>query len=370
VQLRWKLSLAYLVGVLVVVAAIALTIRGTAVDAVDSHMGGMMAEMHRAMMGETTDIEQAVTAGINQAILIGLGVAALVALLTSLAASAWITRPLGHLADVAARIADGDYGRRVHYEARDEVGQFSRAFNEMASKLEATEQLRRELLATISHELRTPLTNIEGYMEALLDGVMPDDPETYQIVRKEAQRLSRLVSDIERVSRLEAGVEPIEPALVRVGDVVRQAVEAMRPRFEEKGLELTVDSDGSGQAWLDPDKGVQVLTNLLQNSLRYTPSHGQVRVVVRSDSATVRFAVEDSGIGIDPWDLPHIFERFYRADKSRSSAGGGAGIGLAVVKNLVEQMGGRIWAESEPGRGTRVSFTMPVQPPAFSGQEY
>lgn len=355
-QLRWKLSLTYLAAVLIVVAAVSLTIRGTAAEAVGSHMGGMMSMMGGGMMG---DIERAVEAGVNQAVTIGLAVAALVAVLTSVAASAWVARPLGHMAEVAGLIADGDYGRRVEYEARDEIGEFSRAFNEMATKLEATEQLRRELLATISHELRTPLTNIQGYMEGLIDGVMPDEPETFQLVRKEAQRLGRLVSDIERVSRLEAGAERIEPRLVQAATMVDHAVAGMRPQFEEKGLEFEVESVASEEVWADPDKGVQVLINLLQNSLNYTPVPGKVSLETRPDGESVRFTVRDSGIGIAAVDLPHIFERFYRADKSRSAAGGGAGIGLAVVKSLVEQMGGRVWAESEPGGGTRVSFTLP-----------
>jgi signal transduction histidine kinase len=360
VQLRWKLSLTYLLAVLVVVGAIAITIRATAVDAVDHHMGGLMAEMHRSMMGGEPDVEAAVVAGVERAILIGLGVALLAALMTTFAASAWITRPLGHMAEVAGSIADGDYERRVLYRARDEIGQFSRAFNGMAAKLQTTEQVRRELLVTISHELRTPLSNIEGYMEGMLDGVMPNDPETFQLVRSEAQRLSRLVADIERVSRLEAGAEHIEPRHVPVAAVVGQAAEGMRPSFEEKGLQLEVEADGSARGWLDPDKVVQVLTNLLQNALRYTQSPGVVRVVARQETDSVRFSVEDSGIGIARSDLPHIFERFYRVDRSRSRASGGAGIGLTVAKSLVEQMGGRIWAESEPGHGTTFHFTLPL----------
>jgi histidine kinase len=243
------------------------------------------------------------------------------------------------------------------------MGEFSRAFNEMASKLESTEQVRRELLANISHDLRTPLANIQGYMEGLIDGVMPNEPETFQLVRGEAERLTRLVAGIERVSRLEVGAEPIEPRVVEVGGLLSHAADGMRPQFEAKAVDLSVDASEHLRVRADPDKVVQILTNLLQNALRYTPPQGSVCVSAQAEGQFVRFSVGDSGVGISAQDLPHIFERFYRADKSRSALGGGAGIGLAVVKSLVEQMGGRVWAESAVGAGTKVSFVLPHAEP-------
>ncbi|MBN1629169.1 MAG: HAMP domain-containing histidine kinase, partial [Thermoleophilia bacterium] len=257
-------------------------------------------------------------------------------------------------------IAAGDFGQRVSHKGRDEIGRFSIAFNNMAGQLEQTEKVRQELLGTISHEIRTPLATIEGYMQGLVDGVIPEEPETYELVRREAARLSRLVTDIERLSRLEAGAEPIEPRQIDAAEAVEAVTAPLRPQFANAGLSLEVDcADPCPNVWADPDKFSQILGNLLSNSLRYTPRGGEVKVAVKSEDAMVVFAVEDTGTGIPPADLPHIFERFYRVDKSRSSAGGGSGIGLAVAKALTEQMGGSISAESLPGTYTRITFRLP-----------
>jgi histidine kinase len=189
------------------VVALSLAVRSIGIRAVSSHMAGMPGSS--TMMA--ADLERAVTDGLNQAVLWG-GLAAIVAaVIASYLVSGWITRPLRHMAEVSARIADGNYDERVAYESSDEIGRFAKAFNNMANKLQKTEEVRRELLGTISHEIRTPLATIEGYMQGLMDGVVPAEPETYELVRREASRLSRLVSDVERLSRLEAGGELIRP---------------------------------------------------------------------------------------------------------------------------------------------------------------
>ena len=363
--LRWKLLVSHLAVLIVGLLVASLSFRGVAVRATSSHMGGMMAGM---MPGVFRGVQAAVSAGVQQAVLVGVGVAGVVAVVASLVVALWITRPLGHMADVARRIASGQYGQRVVYGAADEIGEFTGAFNDMAARLEATEKLRSELLATIAHELRTPLTNIEGYMEGLLDGVVRPEPQTYEMVRKEAGRLSRLVGDIQRLSRLEAGGERLEPRPVDAAVAARGALEIVRSQFDQKNLALVVDlPDRLAPVWVDADKLQQVLLNLLANAHRYTPEGGSVSVRVQDSGSAMRFAVSDTGIGIPPADLPHIFERFYRVDKSRSSAGGGAGIGLAVVKNLVEQSGGTIGAESVPSEGTTVWFTLPKAAPGIAG---
>ena len=231
----------------------------------------------------------------------------------------------------------------------------------MAAKLEATEKLRAELLATIAHELRTPLTNIQGYMEGLIDGVIAEEPATYDMVRDEAGRLSRLVGDIQRLSRLEAGAEHFEPQSVDPSTAIRTAEMNLRPQFEDKGVTLGEEApEGLPAVWVDPDKLQQVLVNLLTNAYRYTPAGGSVTVTASKTAHEVLFSVRDTGIGIPADDLPHIFERFYRVDKSRSSAGGGAGIGLAVAKGVIEQSGGSIHVESVLDEGTTMMFTLPL----------
>ena len=191
--------------------------------------------------------------------------------MASFAVSGWLTSTLGQMAGAAGRIAAGEFDQRVSYSADDEVGELARSFNDMAGRLEQTEQVRRELLGTISHELRTPLTNIQGYMEGLIDGVVPEEPETYQLVHREAARLSRLVADIERLSRVEAGVERIEPRRLSTGRVVGDTVERLRPQFEQKPLSLSLEiAEEVPDVWADEDKVVQVLTNVVGNSFKYT----------------------------------------------------------------------------------------------------
>ena len=356
---RWRLFFSYVAVIVVLVAVLSLAVRSLAVRAVSGHMTGMMGMGGGSDM-MTGDLERAVNAGVNEAILWGALAAVIAAVIASYLVSGWITRPLGHMAEVAGQIAAGDFRQRVSHKAGDEIGRFATAFNDMAGQLQKTEELRQELLGTISHEIRTPLANIEGYMQGLMDGVVPAEPETYELVRREAARLGRLVTDVERLSRLEAGAEAIKPRELAVVEAVEAVVAPLRPQFAHSDLSLTLDCpEPCPRLWADPDKFAQVLGNLLSNSLRYTPPGGAVKVDVRAQDAMVAFVVEDNGVGIPTTDLPHVFERFYRVDKSRSSSGGGSGIGLAVAKALTEQMGGSIKAESLPGSYTRFTFLLP-----------
>jgi signal transduction histidine kinase len=360
VSTRWRLFFSYLAVIVVLVIVLSVAVRSLAVRAVNAHMagmGGMMGNPGGMMNG---DIQGAVGSGVTEAILWGAFAAVIVAIVASYAVSWWITRPLGHMAEVAGQIAAGDYGQRVSYTAGDEIGRLATAFNDMAGQLQKTEELRQELLGTISHEIRTPLANIEGYMQGLMDGVVPEEPETYELVRREAARLGRLVTDVERLSRLEAGAEAIIPRNLAAAEIIEAVVAPLRPQFAHSSVSFSVDCpEPCPHVWADPDKVAQILGNLLSNSLRYTPSGGAVNVGVRADGPMVAFAVGDTGVGIPTADLPHVFERFYRVDKSRSSASGGSGIGLAVAKALTEQMGGSISVESVPGSYTRFTFRLP-----------
>jgi signal transduction histidine kinase len=359
-KIRWRLFLSHILAITAVVFVVALSVRSIAVAAVESHMGVVMMGM---MSGSVQELERAVARGVTEALLWGSVAGVVAAIVASYAVSGYLTDTLRTLAKAARRIAAGEYNQRVEYSVEDEIGELARSFNEMTARLQRTESLRRELLANISHELRTPLTSIQGYMEGLSDGVVPAEPETFERVRQEAARLSRLVADIERLSTVEAGGEPLERRPLPAQRVVSDVVERLRPQFEQKPLELYTEFGADlPPVWADEDKLVQVLVNLLANAYNYTPPSGRVVVRVRVARATDRllFQVEDDGIGIPPEDLPHIFERFYRVDKSRSAAGGGAGIGLAVVRSLVERMGGAVQAQSEPGKGTLVSFLLPV----------
>jgi signal transduction histidine kinase len=360
VSTRWRLFLSYLAVIVALVIVLSVLVRSLAVRSVNAHMSGMMGMGGGPNGMMTGDLQRAVTAGVNEAILWGALAAVIVAVVASYLVSGWITRPLGHMAEVAGRISAGDFRQRVSYEAGDEIGRFATAFNDMAGQLQKTEEIRRELLGTISHEIRTPLATIEGYMQGLMDGVVAAEPETYELVRREAARLGRLVTDVERLSRLEAGAEAIEPRRLAVGEAVEGVVAPLRPRFVHAGLSLSLRcADPCPTMWADPDKFAQILGNLLSNALRFTPPGGAVGVDVQAKDSMVAFAVEDDGAGIPATDLPHVFERFYRVDKSRSSSSGGSGIGLAVAKALAEQMGGSIKVESLPGSYTRFTFFLP-----------
>jgi signal transduction histidine kinase len=266
------------------------------------------------------------------------------------------------LALAAKRIAVGHYGERVPVSGADELGTLAASFNEMAAALESGERRRQELLTDVAHELRTPISTLEGYLEGLLDGVVEPSPRVWALLQGEASRLRRLVEDLHELSRAEAGQLPLTLATVPPPDIVEPTVARLAPDFAAKGLELRVAlPPGLPAVRADRDRAIQALTNLLTNALRYTPAPGTVGVAAAREGGSVRFAVRDTGIGIAAEHLPHIFERFYRVDKSRSRALGGSGVGLTIAKALIEAMDGRLWVASEgPGKGATFTFTLPV----------
>jgi len=290
------------------------------------------------------------------------GTAALAAAVAvSLLVSQQVASPIRRLAAASRRIAAGHYRERVAASGPHELRQLGASFNEMAGALEGAERRRLELIGDVAHELRTPIATIEGYLEGLFDGVVPSSERTWAKLRDEAGRLHRLADDLQQLSRAEAhqlslALRPIPPATI-----VQAAVDRLGLDFEAKGIELRVDvAPDLPVVHADPDRVIQVLTNLLSNALRYTPPPGRVEVAVVRVGDRVRFHVRDTGIGIADVDLPHVFERFFRVDKSRSRATGGAGVGLTIARALVEAMGGRIWAESAgSGKGAQFSFELP-----------
>jgi signal transduction histidine kinase len=270
--------------------------------------------------------------------------------------------PVETLTAAARRMEAGDLSQRVEVTSQDEIGDLARAFNAMADGLARLEELRRNMVNDVAHELRTPLSNIRGYLEALQDGVVEPDARTIDSLYEEAMLLSRLVDDLQELSLAEAGQLRLERQPVVLADVVDRAVDAARPRAESKGVTLRVEMPESiPLANIDPHRIGQVLRNLLDNGLTHTPAGGEISVTAHAAGQWIAVSVRDTGAGIAEKDLPYIFERFYRADKSRSRATGGAGLGLAIVKQLVKAHGGRVEAESQVGRGTTFTFTLPVE---------
>jgi two-component system sensor histidine kinase BaeS len=224
--------------------------------------------------------------------------------------------------------------------------------------LEQTERRRLEVIGNVTHELRTPIATLEGYLEGLLDGVIEPTPRAFAMLHTEAGRLRRLVDDLQQLSRAEArqiplSLQPIAPQLL-----VRSALAPLEGQFAEKGLDLQINlPEDLPRVEADPTRAVQILTNLLVNALRYTPTPGRVEVAVSRVEGMVTFRVSDTGVGLSPEQLAHIFERFYRVDKSRSRAFGGSGIGLTIAQSLAQAMGGEIRVESA-GLGQGSSFTL------------
>lgn len=312
---------------------------------------------------------EAFLAGINRALMLAAGVAGLAAVLLTVGLSRRILKPVETLIAAARRMEKGDLSQRVEVQSDDEIGELARAFNAMADGLTRLEDLRRNMVSDVAHELRTPLSNIQGYLEALQDSVVEPKREVIDSLHEEAMLLKRLVDDLQELALAEAGQLRLERRPVAPADVVNRALEAARPRARAEGVTLRSDLPAdSPLVNVDPQRIGQVLGNLLSNALTHTPSGGAITIAARrcpelvegAKGAEVEVSVSDTGEGIPPEDLPYVFERFYRADKSRSRATGGTGLGLSIAKQLVEAHGGRIEAESEVGRGTQFTFTLPV----------
>ncbi|GAC1395165.1 MAG: ATP-binding protein [Chloroflexota bacterium] len=271
-----------------------------------------------------------------------------------------IVTPVRHLMAATRRIAAGNYGERVRVTDNHEIHQLGISFNQMAADLEQTETMRQALIADVSHELRTPLTSIKGYMEGMIDGVIPTTPANLRLIFGEADRLERLVQDLHEISQLEAGLARLARTDIAVRGLLETVAGEMNPTFERKGVVLARDLPPPS-VWInaDSDRLKQVIINLLTNALRYTPPGGTVRLSGHAGGDGLTIGVADTGSGIAPEHLPHIFTRFYRVDKSRSRSGGGTGIGLTIARHLVEAHGGTIDAASTPGAGTTFTIHLP-----------
>lgn len=291
-------------------------------------------------------------------------IAVLVAVISSIGVSLFVSRrivgPIEQLIAASRRVAGGHYEERVTIVDDFEIAELATSFNQMAEALEQTERQRQALIADVAHELRTPLTTIKGYMEALIDGVVPPDPETFTLIYSEADRMYRLVRDLQELSRLEAGQTILDCRPLAVADLVRGAAGRMRQQFELKGVYLTLElAPDTGLVMADSDRMQQVLLNLLTNALQYTDAGGRVSVRTYNERDRVCIAVHDTGIGIAPGHLAQVFSRFYRVDKSRSRRGGGTGIGLTIVRHLVEAHGGTVAVASVPEVGSTFTVALP-----------
>lgn len=274
-----------------------------------------------------------------------------------------LARPLQALQQASRRIAAGDFQVRIPPQEAGELGDIAQAFNRMAEALAWSEQQRRQMLADIAHELRTPLGILQGQLEALMDGVLPLTLEQVAQIHDEVRHLARLVEDLRLLTLAEAGQLRLDREWVDLRRLIEETVDGIALQAAEKGLHLEIRLPGElPPVPADPLRVRQALMNLLSNAVRYTPSGGRITVEARDLGSAVQVSVRDTGIGIAPEDLPHVFDRFYRAEKSRARSDGGSGLGLAIVKHLVEAHGGRVGVESAPGKGAHFFFTLPYEP--------
>jgi signal transduction histidine kinase len=289
--------------------------------------------------------------------------ASLTALVLALVLCFFLTRrvlePLSEMTSITRDIASGNYSTRVKISSEDEIGQLATAFNRMAENLERIEHLRKTMVIDAAHELRTPLTNIRGYLEGLSDGVVPPTKETFELLSEETLRLAKLVEDVLELAKADASRGTLRSREINLQELAKSILDLFQPKFASKGIVVEREfPDAEGVVRADPEKLSQVLRNLLQNAWQYTPYGGKLRVCTERLSGSVKMTFVNTGEGIAKEDLPFIFERFYRGEKSRSREHGGPGIGLAIVKELIEAHKGEVGAESSSS-DIRIWFTLP-----------
>ncbi len=296
----------------------------------------------------------------KQSALLGGGIATGVALFLAVVLISQVLSPLRLLSRATERIARGDLTQRVVLRARDEFGQLGASFNRMIDNLRRSERVRQTMTADIAHELRTPVSIIQGNLEAILDGIYEPTPETIAPIYEETLHLGRLIDDLRELSLADAGELPLNRQPTDIGALLRQVADTIAGALED-GPQIVVSADeGLPPISIDPMRIRQVIVNLVSNAVRYTPKDGRIEVSLHKMGDEIELAVTDTGPGISPEDLPHVFERLYRSDRARARASGGSGLGLAIAKQWVEAHAGKIWAENVPGGGARFTVRLPL----------
>ncbi|MEO5986673.1 MAG: ATP-binding protein [Candidatus Limnocylindria bacterium] len=350
--LRFRLVLAMLATSLIAAAVILASVRWFSTEQI----------MHLLMEGATSEAEARAMVDENIARVVAIGAVAGVVLG---GASAWwlarrVLQPVARLTEATHQLTAGDLAARVPEPSDRELRELAHAFNQMAATLERVEELRTTLVADVAHELRTPLTVLRGYTEALADGVVEPSGEMLRTVHAEIERLTRLVEALDQLARNDQETRERARVEVDLGDVVRRALSLAAPDLANRSITVRIDeSPDLPRLMADPDGIGQVVSNLVQNAARYTADGGDIGVHLRADGNGVACAIANSGDEIPPDEIPLIWERFHRVDPSRTRATGGAGIGLAIVRQIVESHGGEVGARSGDGR-TEIWFRLPA----------
>ena len=351
-RLHWKLMLVTTVpAIAAVIGIIWLAFDQLAADY-------FMVLMDKYMVSPT-ETHRAFLDAVHRYLLWASLVALALAFLLSYLLTRRVLRPLVQMSEASREIASGNFMVRVDANTGDEIGELGTAFNLMGDSLEKLERLRKTMVADVAHELRTPLTNLRGYLEGLSDGIIPPDKKTIDMLQQENLRLVSLVESLSQLARADAAHAYLDRRTVDLQECLREILTLYRMNFEEKDIKVTTSLTAESPVQADRDKLLQAIRNLVENCWKYTPRGGNVTITCTSDTNSVLTEFTNSGPGISEKDIPFIFERFFRADPSRSRDVGGAGIGLAIVKQLIEAHGGTVGAESSSGK-TRIWFTLPV----------
>lgn len=366
-QLRWKMFISHVMIIAIGIGTFLPTayflasspLMQASETAIDPQVSGQVGQVGAPPATTASALLQSV---MGDALLVAAFAALMAAVVVSLFVSRRIVEPLQELTLVSSRLAHGYYRERTSIESDDELAMLSQSINQLAETLDKTEQRRLGLLTDVAHELRTPLTTIEGYMEGLIDDVIKPEPRIFAMVHHEATRLKWMIEEMALLSRAEAGQLRVEPKTLFLEPLIEQVAEQFRPQMQaqEVTLKLAI-SPNLPDVYADADRIEQVLINLTANALQYSKANDSITIFARPEDLMMQVGVIDTGTGIAPEHLPHIFERFYRVDKSRARNSGGAGIGLTIARHLVYAHGGDIWAESDGiGKGTTVRFTLPI----------
>jgi signal transduction histidine kinase len=335
---------------------------GVVIEADGETVGYLLPQLRNQPAWPMDSAQDAFLSRVRRTLWVGAGAALTVALILGGLLFRSITAPLRELTAASEAIARGNLSARADIGGRDEVAQLADAFNSMASSLHRMEEARRNQTADIAHELRTPLTVLQGTLEAMLDRIYPTNCENLAAALGQTHTLGRLIEDLRLLALADAGRLHLKRNCLDLSTLLEEIVEAYQPQAQERGIVLEARTPADlPNVCVDRDRLSQVVGNLLSNSLHYVPWGGRVSVAVETLNGQVQVSVIDNGPGVSPRDLPHVFDRFWRADAARRRATGGSGLGLSIVRHIVEAHGGRVWAEETPGGGLTVALLLPAQ---------
>lgn len=295
------------------------------------------------------------------------GIAAfLLAILLGILFSKNFTKPIRELTLAARAVANGDLSQKVDVHSQDELGELSQVFNDMTTQLSRSIETRNQMTADIAHELRTPISIILGHTEAIHDGVLPPSEDTIEIIRQESIRLEKLVNQLRVLALSDAGELHLNSIPFSPCQLIQDVYNIFKYHTQAKHIHLAFDCPANlPPVRIDQDRMIQVFSNLVDNAICFTPRGGKITLAAFETDYQIEFTVTDTGQGISPQDLGRVFDRLYRTDQSRQRDGGGSGLGLAIAKSIVEQHGGKIWAESTLGKGTSMHVRLPIYTPTI-----